>query len=132
MGNSSSEFVRTDHWLDFVERGEPGGPHLVLRPTSWDCDWNPQMEFLASLVVCGCHEDAHEQYGQIISKCQANGKSAKEHRISCEGHYRPAIEFMLLQLHFISLESPSTVASVNAAIEDLNQRGLKIIERFTF
>lgn len=91
-----------------------------------------QMEFLARLVVCGCKEEAHEQYGHLISKCQAKGKSAEEHRMASDGsaHYRTAIEFLLLQLHFVSLERRSSVAiSVNAKIENLTQRGLKIIER---
>jgi hypothetical protein len=89
------------------------------------------MEFLSRLVSCGCKEEAHDGYRHVISKCKENGKSAEKHRISCDGgaHYRSAIEFMLLQLHFVSLERRSTVAiSSQGKTENLSKRGLQIIE----
>jgi hypothetical protein len=91
-----------------------------------------QMEFLSRLVSCGCKEEAHDRYRQVISKCQDNGKSAEKHGISCDGgaHYRSAIEFMLLQLHFISLERRCIVAlSLPGKTEDLSKRGLQVIGR---
>jgi hypothetical protein len=91
-----------------------------------------QMEFLSRLVSCSCTEEAPDRYRHVISKCQENGKSAEKHRISCEGgaHYRSAIEFMLLELHFVSLERRSTIAlSRQSKTENLSKRGVQIIER---
>lgn len=89
-----------------------------------------QMEFLNRLASCGCERESYERYQPIIDKCHESLKSAEKFQISCQkgANYRLAIEFLLLQLQFVSLERRSAVAiSAKPKTEDPSARGFHII-----
>jgi len=90
------------------------------------------MEFLSKFRSAGCQIEAKEHYNNAISKCHSNLNAAEKGLSSCEGgsHYRLAIEFLLLQLHFVSLEMRAANAiSARTKTKNLREHGTHIIER---
>ena len=82
-------------------------------------------EFLAHLRSVKFPKAASQGYIKVIDSCYKYAKDTEAHQLSYEARaYCPlAIEFLLLQLHFVSLEiRASTAISINSKTERLYEQ----------
>jgi len=87
-------------------------------------------ELLSRLTSVECLEAAKQGYIKVIHSCYEYAKAADAHKSSCEGtaYYSLAIEFLLLQLHFVTLEIRASKAiSVNSKTERPCEQGDRIL-----
>jgi len=101
---------------------------LMLRLEAFSI--HDHMDFLNRLISAGCQDIGKESFTKVIDDCQSYAKTADSHKRSCEStsQHRLALEFLLLQLQFISVEiHASEVILIHPKTTQLRQLGASIV-----
>ena len=96
--------------------------------------YDDMFEFLPTLSSRGCPNDANRLYREALKKCNNFSKDAAKQKPECDSrqHYGLAVEIMLLQVEFISLQIRASSAMRSASkVMQLQKDGLKLLDMCT-